>query len=720
MFRIFNSLRSRIMILILLGVIPFLVLFLYTHAHHRIDALEEARKDTLTLAKGIANLQECIMAEGRSLVHTLAQLPQVKARDAAACNALFAVLLAETQRFIVFNAVNLDGIPFAGAPPLTEPVTYADRDWFPRLLETKEIVISQYLIGKRAQKPILAFAAPVFEAPGELTAVVTAALDLEWLHQFFARVALPRGVGVVVFDRLGTVLARYPDPELLVGRSLPEAPMTKAILAGEEGVLELPDITGEERVIGFTTLGPQMGGLHIAVTIPQAIVYAQARRELTINLITLGLVAMLALSAAWFGGDILVRRPVHALVGLTQKIREGDLSARSGLTSGVAEIDRLARAFDEAAEALQSRETQRRQAEAALRQSENHLLRVNRALNCISESNQALVRATDEPAFLRDICRIVVEVGGYKMAWIGLARPDASLSVRPAAQAGFEEGYLLNLNLTWADTERGQGPTGTAIRTRQPQIARDILSDPKFAPWREEALKRGYASSLALPLLVSGEAIGALNVYADEPDAFDQKEVELLEELAVDAAFGIMMLRTRAERQEAGENVRRQNALLDGINRIFREALLCENEEDLGHTCLAVAEEMTGSRFGFIAEVNRKGLLDTIAISNSGWQACGIVRAKDPELLNNLEVRGIRGLAVQEGKSVLTNNPSSHPHWIELPEGHLPITAFLGVPLKHAGKIIGLVGLGNKEGGYKGSKSKTAESPESYKYRQLQ
>ena len=181
--------------------------------------------------------------------------------------------------------------------------------------------------------------------------------------------------------------------------------------------------------------------------------------------------------------------------------------------------------------------------------------RTNRALRTISKCNQLLVRAADEATLLDGVCRLLVEDGGYRLAWIGFAEQDDAKSVRPVAEAGFEEGYLEKAAITWADTERGRGPTGMAIRTSRPSICQNILTDPAFAPWREEALKRGYASSLALPLFENDKVRGALMVYAAKPDAFDAEEAKLLAELADDLAFGITALRTKAEYQQLEERL---------------------------------------------------------------------------------------------------------------------------------------------------------------------
>jgi PAS domain S-box-containing protein len=197
------------------------------------------------------------------------------------------------------------------------------------------------------------------------------------------------------------------------------------------------------------------------------------------------------------------------------------------------------------------------------KQREADLLRANRAHRALSRCNEALIRATDETVLLQQICQIVVDEAGYRLCWVGAAENNAAKSVRPLAQAGFEAGYLSKLDITWADTERGRGPTGTCIRTRQPVAIQRIATDPMMALWRTEALERGYASSLAIPLITNSTAFGALSIYAREPEAFGAEEMKLLIELASDLAFGITTLRIRRERARAEEEIRGLNAELE-------------------------------------------------------------------------------------------------------------------------------------------------------------
>ena len=199
------------------------------------------------------------------------------------------------------------------------------------------------------------------------------------------------------------------------------------------------------------------------------------------------------------------------------------------------------------------------------KEAEESLGRATRAFKTLSASDHALAHAGDEPSFLAEVCRIIVEVGGYRLAWVGLALDDAAQTVQPVAQGGVEEGYLQTVNITWADTERGRGTTGTAIRTGKTAIVQKMTTDPSYAPWREEALRRGYASSIALPLRGEDRVLGALNIYAQEPDAFDAEEVKLLEELATEVAYGVTTLRLRAAHKHMEAALRQAEAKFRGI-----------------------------------------------------------------------------------------------------------------------------------------------------------
>ncbi len=212
------------------------------------------------------------------------------------------------------------------------------------------------------------------------------------------------------------------------------------------------------------------------------------------------------------------------------------------------------------------------------------LRRVSQALKALSGCNEALFRATEESQLLHEVCQIIVEVGGYRLAWVGFAEEDVRKTVHPVAYAGHGKEYINTANITWADTERGRGPAGIAIRTGKSCICKDILTDPAYAPWRNDAIKHGYASAIALPLIVNGKTFGILNIYAVEPDAFDVDEVEMLTRLAGDLEYGIVVLRVRAERVRMEEELKKRVKELEEFYdmAVGRELKMIELKREIG------------------------------------------------------------------------------------------------------------------------------------------
>src|SRR6266404_1075446 len=228
------------------------------------------------------------------------------------------------------------------------------------------------------------------------------------------------------------------------------------------------------------------------------------------------------------------------------------------------------------------------------KQSEDNLARLNRTLQTLYRCNQALVHATDESKLLQTVCRILVEVGRVRMAWVGYRELDAAKTVRPVARAGYDQGYVETVKATWADTERGQGPTGTAIRTGKPSWTKTIQTDPSIAPWRAEALKRGYRSNISLPLMSDGKPFGALTLCAEEPDAFNERAIEQFTELADNLAYGVIALRTREERSRAERALREAQAELAHVTRVLA----------MGELTASIAHEVNQPLAAIVANAN--------------------------------------------------------------------------------------------------------------------
>ena len=201
------------------------------------------------------------------------------------------------------------------------------------------------------------------------------------------------------------------------------------------------------------------------------------------------------------------------------------------------------------------------------------LLRLNRTFDAQSKSSQAMMHSNNEFNYLNEVCKIIVEDCGHTLVWVGYTQSDENKSVKPVAYFGFDQGYIDELNVSWDDTERGRGPTGTAIRTGKPCICKNMLTDPAFLPWRDAAAKRGYASSLVLPLIMEGKSFGAISIYSKEPDPFSESEIDLLTELADDLAYGISFIRLteseRAATRAIKENEAKLKELIDTKDKFF-------------------------------------------------------------------------------------------------------------------------------------------------------
>ena len=190
--------------------------------------------------------------------------------------------------------------------------------------------------------------------------------------------------------------------------------------------------------------------------------------------------------------------------------------------------------------------------------AEQQLARITRARLMLSRCNEALVRATTEQALLDAVCRIGVETGGYRMAWVGLAVDDEAKSIAHVACAGEGLEYLHDLQLSWsADRVEGRGPSGQTIRGGEAVVIEDVSCAADFAPWVANARRHGFNAALTLPLRGNGRTFGHLSFYSAVARPIAVEELKLLQELADNLAYGIENLRSRKEREKLQVEVTR-------------------------------------------------------------------------------------------------------------------------------------------------------------------
>jgi DNA-binding response OmpR family regulator len=182
------------------------------------------------------------------------------------------------------------------------------------------------------------------------------------------------------------------------------------------------------------------------------------------------------------------------------------------------------------------------------RRANETILHLNRLYAVLSRTNRAMIHIRDRQELLMEACRIAVEEGAFLMAWIGVVDPETR-SVYPVAACGYEDGYLSNLSVSIDNIPAGMGLTGTSIREGRPMISNDIASDPRMQSYRAEAARRGYHSSASIPIVCSGMTIGAMRFYAGEVNFFNEREIQLLEDLVADICFALELIDGRTAQE---------------------------------------------------------------------------------------------------------------------------------------------------------------------------
>lgn len=206
----------------------------------------------------------------------------------------------------------------------------------------------------------------------------------------------------------------------------------------------------------------------------------------------------------------------------------------------------------------------------ALRRSAQVVAELTRVRRVLQASSRAMIRLRKRELLLDEICRIAVEEGSLRMAWAGLLDPQSGM-VRPVASRGMVQGYLEGLEISVRDVPEGHGPTGSAVRAGRTIACNDLARDPRFEPWRQRALDRGFRSSASLPLRCDSRTIGALSLYSAHPDAFGREELEVLEAMAEDLSFALRGLEADEARRQAERALQESEARVRALNEDLEE-----------------------------------------------------------------------------------------------------------------------------------------------------
>ncbi|MDA8109887.1 MAG: EAL domain-containing protein [Betaproteobacteria bacterium] len=505
----------------------------------RDERIGQSLLETRLRAENIAERYQTLMARTRDVLMVLARSTALLGRASAqVCEKYLAPIVRSDPSYANMGVVGPDGALLCSVVPAKQGTSFADRTWFREAIGSGGFAIGELVTGRIIGKPTVVVAYPISDAATRIGGVIYASLNLDWLRRLLEAPNLAGRFGALVLDAKGTVVASSSGERARVGTSVSRALLFKALVSQDgKGSAQTIGLRGQPAFAGFAVLGDlESGRLFVVVTEEKAAVLSKVNRRFEWDLGAMTASALLVLGlAGWLSGPLFVRR-LRAVIDAAGRLAGGDLGARTDLVPNRDELGRLAGAFDGMAKSLELRD---------------------RAFKTLSAGNRAVLRATDEGDLLESMCRVAIEIGGYRMAWVGYLQHDEARTVRPVAHAGADEGFLRSITVTWGDDPFGQGPTGEAIRSGTPQVSRSVREDPALAPWLDAVTRHGILSIIALPLTVEGERLGNFTIYASEPDAFDREEVRLLSETAADLSYGIGALRTKAREQEASKTVTR-------------------------------------------------------------------------------------------------------------------------------------------------------------------
>ncbi len=536
-----SSIRSKLVLLGFVASLPVVLLMVVNSWHHRkvdVDRATGRMGNILHLA--VLHEEEVIRGTHR-LMAALASAPPVR-EGGRGCSEFLARILANSPEYLNLGTHRPDGQVVCTAVPLKTPVNAYDRPHFQAALRNRTFSMSGYMTGRITGKPIVLFGYPVFDPKGRVSAVLFASMDLSRHTRFEAEIdgQAPGGSVYLKVDDNGTVLSGYPSSTLYpVGRPMKRSLIEK-ILKEKNGTIRDVGEDGIERLYFFSAYRGQFfeqGGFAL-LGIPVKALFAPHDRLLAANLAVLAAVGGIFFAIMWFGGNALIVRPARILTDASNRMAEGDLTARSGLPRTRGELGRLGAAFDGMAERLQAAAAAAERELAERRAAERQISRSLKMLSALHKVDLNILRGIDLEDTLGVICDAIIGLG-YRTCWVGLAGRDRSTRIAVARGTGRET--IEAMDIRWDETERGTGPFGTAVKSGRACVCRDILEDARLEPWKDRLIGFGVRSLAALPLKSDdGRTVGALVVYSDREDGFPPEDMGDLETFAQQSAVAVL------------------------------------------------------------------------------------------------------------------------------------------------------------------------------------
>jgi signal transduction histidine kinase/CheY-like chemotaxis protein len=589
MLTILSSLRARLLLLVVLAMVPTLLLVLHSELVEGAEATARAQDAALRLTQQAAERQHQLIEETRQLLVALAYLPAVRAADSTECARVMADINQQQPGYSVLGAADLAGNVYCSSLPLTEPVNLRERRNFREALATRTLAVGDFVIVRRSGKASLNLSYPILDSQGQPQAVISAGLDLAWLNRLAAEASLPPGSVLTMVDHQQTVLLREPAAPDWVGRSLATAPISERLrVQPAGGTAELAGFGEWTGLFAWMPVGPPRDGdaPYLIVGIPGAAAYDEVDATLQRELLSLLAVTVLALAAAWSGGELFLLRRIRTLLQATRQVAAGNLDAHGDSSGGRGELAELAGAFDHMTVMLRERRDEHERNDAALRQSESQLQRESRRLIALYEASTALAAKASGPELVLDeILRRAAALLDADSASLYAWDPEQEL-LRPAHH------WRVPDAADRPPLRLGQGIAGQVLLRGEPIIVNDYDRWPHAVP---EAVASGMQAGLGVELRQGGKLIGVLVVLSHRPDGprLSVEDARLVSLFGDQAA----MVLERAELFAALENRLDRLRVLTHLNQLISSSL--DMEAVLQEICRAAGTLLGASHTAF-------------------------------------------------------------------------------------------------------------------------
>ncbi len=369
MLKIFSSLRSRLVLIIILTAVPGILLLVQVGINQREAAKQDTMDEVIHLARVASSVEALMVDNAKSFLLTVSHLPTVREKNYDECNAIFRHMFEDHfDYYSAFYVADLEGNILCSPPEKHAPPDFKDCDHYQKLIQATDFTLSGYHICKVTGKSVMSVGYPVYDMNNQLFNVANVSLDLIWFYDFAKSAGLPEGGELIVMDANGTILSHYPDNDRWRGYRLPETNIVTQLWEQKSGYLIGEGLSGEETLYAISAINGTSGTLSVIMGLPTRIAFATANTTLQRNLTIMIIVILLVVIFMWILGDALIIRQAKALVQATEKLAKGDLTARSGITYLQGELGQLARSFDGMADEIAIRTAERDRQEAELKE----------------------------------------------------------------------------------------------------------------------------------------------------------------------------------------------------------------------------------------------------------------------------------------------------------------------------------------------------------------